>query len=62
MMTKYRVTATLDIGYEAVVEADTLEEAITLARDDAEKKVEWEKTDDGHHWMVEDAWEVKDGH
>ena len=59
-MTKYRVTATLDVGYEAVVEADTLEEAITLAREDAEQNVEWEKSDEGHHWMVEDAWEVKD--
>ena len=59
-MPKYKVTATLDVGYEAVVEADSLEEAITLAREDAEQTVDWERTDDGHHWMVEDAWEIKD--
>jgi len=61
-MPKYKVTATMDVGYKAVVEADTLEEAITLARNDAEQNVEWEKSDDGHHWMVEDAWEIKDEH
>tara|TARA_X000000950_G_C13734092_1_gene585549 strand:+ start:49 stop:234 length:186 start_codon:yes stop_codon:yes gene_type:complete len=61
-MPRYRVSATLDVGYEAVVEADTLEEAITLAREDAEQNVEWEKSDDGHHWMVENAWEVNNEH
>ena len=59
-MPRYRVTATLDVGYKAVVEANTLEEAIILAREDAEQNVEWEKSDEGHHWMVVDAWEVKD--
>ena len=57
-MTKYKVTATMDVGYTAVIEADTKEEAWAIARNGDE--ADWEKTDNGHDWTLENIWEVKD--
>jgi hypothetical protein len=57
-MPKYKVTATKDVGYSAIIEADSQEEAWKIAKGDGEG--DWEKTDNGHDWTVENIWEVKD--
>jgi len=62
MMIKYKVTATKDVGYEAIIEADTEEEAWAIARGDRISDPDWEQTDDGHDWTLEHIWEVKDEH
>ena len=59
-MPEYKVTATMDVGYEAIIEADTEEEAWAIARGDRISDPDWEKTDDGHDWTLENIWEVKD--
>ena len=71
-MTKYKVVATKDVGYKAIIEADSEEEAWAIAR--GEKffsnnkfsyklpEAEWEQTDDGHDWTLETIWKVKDEH
>ena len=56
-MAKYKVTATLDVGFEAIIEAENEEEAWAIAR--KEEGADWEKTDDGHDWTLENIWEVK---
>ena len=59
-MAKYKVTATMDVGYTAVIEADSEDEAWAIARGDSISDPDWEKTDDGHDWTLENIWEVKD--
>ena len=61
-MPKYKVTATKDVGYSAIIEADSQEEAWEIARGDNPdaEEPDWEQTDDGHDWTVENIWEVKD--
>jgi len=56
-MPKYKVTATMDVGYTAFIEADTEEEAWTIARNGDE--ADWGQTDNGHDWTVENIWEIK---
>jgi len=56
-MPKYKVTATMDVGYTAFIEADTEEEAWAISRNGDE--ADWEQTDNGHDWTVENIWEVK---
>ena len=56
-MPKYKVTATKDVGYAAVIEADNQEEAWAIARNGDE--ADWEKTDNGHDWTLENIWEIK---
>ena len=56
-MAKFKVTATLDVGFEAIIEAENEEEAWAIAR--KEEGADWEKTDDGHDWTLESIWEVK---
>ena len=55
-MTKYRVTATMDVGYEAIIEADSEDEAWAIARGDRFEEADWEKTDNGHDWTLENIW------
>tara|TARA_E500000318_G_scaffold85571_1_gene81634 strand:- start:544 stop:717 length:174 start_codon:yes stop_codon:yes gene_type:complete len=57
-MPKYRVTATMDYGYVAVIEASTKDEAWQIAK---EGDGDWVKADTGHDWTVETIMEVKDG-
>jgi hypothetical protein len=57
-MPKYKVTATKDVGYSAIIEADSQEEAWKIAKGDGE--ADWEQTDNGHDWTVENIWEVED--
>ena len=54
-MAKYRVTATMDVGY--VIEASTKDEAWQIAK---EGDGDWVKADDGHDWTVENITEVED--
>tara|TARA_R100001591_G_scaffold6069_1_gene12457 strand:+ start:131 stop:316 length:186 start_codon:yes stop_codon:yes gene_type:complete len=61
-MTKYKVTATMDVGYTAIIEADSEDEAWAIARGDRFEEADWEKTDNGHDWTLENIWEVKDEH
>ena len=57
-MPKYRVTATMDVGYVAVIEASTKDEAWEKAK---WGEGDWVKADAGHDWTVETIMEVKDG-
>ena len=61
-MAKYKVTATMDVGYTAIIEADSEDEAWAIARGDRFEEADWEKTDNGHDWTLENIWEVKDEH
>tara|TARA_R100001460_G_scaffold26626_1_gene53886 strand:- start:19 stop:315 length:297 start_codon:yes stop_codon:yes gene_type:complete len=56
-MTKvFKVTATMDVGYQLFIKAENEEDAMEKAKDvDGDY---WEKTDDGHDWTMEQAWEV----
>jgi|TARA_B110000438_G_scaffold31065_1_gene30556 hypothetical protein len=51
-MPKYRVVATLDVGYEAIIDAPDQDTAWEQARDDSES-IKWKKIDDGHDWTLE---------
>jgi hypothetical protein len=57
-MPKYKVTATMDVGYTAIIEADSQDEAWTIARNGDE--ADWEQTDNGHDWTLENIREVKE--
>jgi hypothetical protein len=52
----FKVTATMDVGYQLFIRAENEEDAMEKAKDlDGDY---WEKTDDGHDWTMEQAWEV----
>lgn len=56
---KYKVKATMDVGYEAIIEADNEEEAWAIAKGNRLQEPCFEKTDEGHDWTVEHITEVK---
>lgn len=56
-MPKFKVTATLDIGYAAIIEAPDQESAWKIAKDN---DADFEQTDQGHDWTLENIYEVKD--
>ena len=56
-MNKYKVRATMDVGWTAIIEAKSEDEAWTIARNGDE--ADWEQTDNGHDWTVEHITEVK---
>ena len=56
-MPKFKVTATMDVGYELIVEADNEAEAWRMAEDD---DADWLQVDEGHDWTLEDVCEVSD--
>ncbi len=58
-MPKYKVTATMDVGYELIVEAVDEDTAWTIAQE-ADDMDEWVQVDDGHDWTLEDIHEVTD--
>ena len=58
-MPKFKVTATMDVGYEAVVTARNEDEAWQMANDDF-ATIEWVQTDEGHDWTLEDVSGVSD--
>ena len=58
-MPKFRVTATMDVAYEAVVTARDETEAWQMAKDD-DVSIEWVQTNEGHDWTMEDVKEIED--
>ena len=54
-MPKYEVTATKDVGYKAIIEAPSEEDAWKMAKEGgvSGQNIEWEKSDDGHDWTLE---------
>ena len=58
-MPKFKVTATMDVAYEAVVTARNEAEAWQMARDNV-AAIEWVQTDEGHDWTLEDVKEIED--
>ncbi len=56
-MPKYRVTATMDVGYECIVEAPDEQTAWDIAGENA---TGWVQVDDGHDWTLETVWEIDD--
>ncbi len=52
----------MDVGYTAIIEADSEDEAWAIARGDRFEEADWEKTDNGHDWTLENIWEAKDEH
>ena len=61
-MPKYKVTATKDVGYSAIIEAPSKDEAWIIAmgdNPDAEEP-DWEQTDDGHDWTLENISELEE--
>jgi hypothetical protein len=57
-MKKYKVTATMDVGYTAIIEAENEEEALAIARGDEPYEPYFEKTDDGHCLTVKNIQET----
>ena len=51
-MPKYRAVATMDVGYEAIIDAPDMDTAYKWAKD-GYGFVKWKKVDDGHDWALE---------
>jgi len=58
-MPKYKVTATMDVGYELIVEAADEDTAWAIAKE-TDDMGEWVQVDDGHDWTLENIWEMTD--
>ena len=56
-MPKFKVTATMDVGYELIVEANNEAEAWRMAEDE---DADWLQVDEGHDWTLENVYEVND--
>ena len=54
---KFIVTGTMDIGYKCTIMAKTEDEAWDIARNN--DLADWEQTDDGHDWTLENIYEEK---
>jgi hypothetical protein len=55
-MKVFKVTATMDVGYQLFIKAEDEEDAMEKAKDvDGDW---WVKSDDGHDWTLEQAWEA----
>ena len=60
-MQTYKVTATMDVDYEAIVEAPNEEAAWGIAADSGgDGTVDWVQVDRGHDWTLENVWEIDD--
>ena len=61
-MPKFKVTATMDVGYEAIVEAPNERAAWDIAADSGmdDGTVDWFQVDQGHDWTLENVCEVED--
>ena len=55
-MPKFRLVATMDVEYTAIVEAKDEEHAWSIASDETGVSVNWYKTDDGHDWTLENVY------
>ena len=58
-MPKYKVTATMDVGYELIVEAADEDTAWEIAKE-ADDIDEWVQVDYGHDWTLENIGEITD--
>lgn len=56
-MAKFKVTATMDVGYELIVNAPDEDTAWKIAE---ENDTDWVKADDGHDWTLESISEEED--
>ncbi len=56
-MRKFKVTATMDVGYELIVEARNEAEAWQMAEDN---DADWLQINEGHDWTLENICEVSD--
>ena len=56
-MPKFKVTATMDVGYELIVEADNEAEAWRMAEDN---DTDWLQVNEGHDWTLDAVWEIED--
>jgi hypothetical protein len=54
-MPKFKVTATMDVGYELIVEANSEDEAWELAGD---IDIEGWECKGGQDWTLENVWKV----
>ena len=59
-MTKYKVTATRGVGYTSIIDANSQDEALKVARGWGYTQALWHQTHDGHDWSIESILEVKD--
>ena len=61
-MPNFKVTATMDVGYEAIVEAPNERAAWDIAADSGmdDGTVDWVQVDQGHDWTLENVWEIDD--
>ena len=55
-MPKYRVTATMDVGFETTIEAPDEHTAWSIAP----SCVGWVQVDEGHDWTLESIQEIDD--
>ena len=55
-MPKFKVKATMDVGYELIVEARNEAEAWQMAEDN---DTDWVQVDKGHDWTLEDVSEME---
>ena len=55
-MPKFKVKATMDVGYELIVEARNEAEAWQMAEDN---DTDWVQVDGGHDWTLEDVSEME---
>lgn len=58
-MPKFKITATLDVGYELVVEAPDEDTAWKIAKN-TDDTSQWVKADDGHDWTLENVYKMED--
>ena len=56
-MPKFKVTPTMDVGYELIVEARNEAEAWQMAEDN---DADWLQINEGHDWTLEGIKEVSD--
>ena len=56
-MPKFKLTATMDVGYELIVEARNEAEAWQMAEDN---DADWLQINEGHDWTLEGIKEVSD--
>ena len=68
-MPQYKVTATMDVGYAAIIEAENVDAAWQIVEDNGFESLDnfthelrgdnfdWQKTDNGHDWTLESIQE-----
>ena len=60
-MKKFKVTATMDVGYTAIIEAPNEKEAWKIAKGEYISEPDWEQNEQGHDWTLENISEIKNG-